>query len=194
MRQYRQVVFVFYDKRNIDDISCVDYAWIYHNKDKQEPHYHFYAKFNSPKSHKTLLNFCKKQKDKYGQNIFFEPLKSDQLITYFLHQKQPDKYQYKVTDIHSSLSELKIDKEIIKKDKSTTLAEVAIDLLDRGYPIPIIIRQNPKLLYSISALVKYKELLSTIDFIPQKKETASQITADLIFEAKKEENYSLQKK
>lgn len=188
MKQYRQIVFVFYNKQVINELIklSIDYAYIKHDKDKQEPHYHFYSKFKSPKSTTTIGNICKKLKEKFNENIFFEPLKSNELINYFLHIKDKNKYQYNLNDIKSNIKDLVINKETLNEQNTKTLAEIAICEIDKGIPIPVIIRKNPKLLYSIGNLIKYRELVS-MEYTPIYSK-ASQLVADMIFEARKNED------
>lgn len=77
--------------------SAKHWAWIYHDKDDKEPHYHIYVSFATKKSGNQLLSLIDG-----NSNTFYEGLKgtAQDLIIYFTHENQQNKYQYDNENIH----------------------------------------------------------------------------------------------
>lgn len=73
------------------------YAYIYHDKDETEPHWHIYIYFNNA----TTFERVKKQIQKYTkQNVMTEEARDEKgLIAYFTHENENDKYKYSSNEI-----------------------------------------------------------------------------------------------
>lgn len=71
------------------------WAYIYHDKDESEPHYHIYARFDNALTRDGVLRLVKG-----SQNTFAEILKTTEkdILSYFLHENK-DKFQYNKTSI-----------------------------------------------------------------------------------------------
>lgn len=72
------------------------WAWIFHNRDNKEPHYHIYVSFVTKKSPKQILEIIDSK-----QNTFWEGMKGtpQDLLTYFTHEKEVTKAQYEYSEI-----------------------------------------------------------------------------------------------
>lgn len=80
------------------------YAWILHDKDVipetgelKDPHYHYYLEFSNARSINSVANelgiepnFIEVVRDKKG------------ILNYLIHAKNPEKYQYDISDVHSN--------------------------------------------------------------------------------------------
>lgn len=73
------------------------YAYILHDKDEgRDAHYHIYATFHTAKSFKGVCGLVESE-----ENTFAELLKgsADDLLTYFTHSNELEKYQYDASEI-----------------------------------------------------------------------------------------------
>ena len=72
------------------------WAWILHNRDNGEPHYHIYVSFATKKSPKQILDIINSE-----ENTFWEEMKGtpQDLLTYFTHEKEVAKAQYEFSEI-----------------------------------------------------------------------------------------------
>lgn len=165
--QSRTVCCIIYDIADlqlfIDNFQFADYeyAYIYHDKDKQEdgslkpPHYHFYGHRKSPITEQSLKNFAKK----CSQNIFYENLKSNDgaLLRYFIHIDNEDKYHYEESeiianfDIQSKLHNFQVEQKVDPAD--------IVSMFEQGFNTYQIIKKYPKLLYSIASLQRFEKLV-----------------------------------
>jgi hypothetical protein len=80
------------------------YAWILHDKDViletgelKDAHYHYYLEFPNARSINSVAdelgiepNFIEVVRDKKG------------ILNYLIHAKNPDKYQYDISEVHSN--------------------------------------------------------------------------------------------
>ena len=105
-----------------DDLDFIEYAYILHDLDINEegvaktPHIHFCGKATSPRRLVTWVNLFAKQLNLNPLAISVQKLKDFKgAIRYLVHKDNPEKYQYDVSSIRSSidLEELKI---IINKE------------------------------------------------------------------------------
>lgn len=73
------------------------WAWILHNRDDSEPHYHIYVSFYTKKSPKQVLSMINSE-----ENTFWEEMKGtpQDLLTYFTHEKEVNKHQYEFSEIN----------------------------------------------------------------------------------------------
>lgn len=136
------------------------YAYIYHDRDfnkdgtPKSPHYHFYGYRHSPISQQTLVNFQQKCKE----NIFFENLKSNEcaVLKYFTHDEIQDKVTYDVSEIVSNFDvQLAIDKPTSQIIDPARI----VSLFDNGATTLDVVRQYPKLIYSVASLQRFERLV-----------------------------------
>lgn len=73
--------------------DCKNYAYIYHDKDGNEPHYHYLFQL---KSNCTFRSFLCRYDVKMHAEICFSPLGS---FEYLIHKNNPEKYQYLLENI-----------------------------------------------------------------------------------------------
>lgn len=165
--QSRVVCCIFY---SLDDIQCfIDklkfdngrYAYIYHDKDKNKdgtdkmPHYHFYGRRQSPILQQTLAKFQKKCKE----NVMFENLRSTDahFLAYFTHDECEDKVKYNPDDIIANFDV----QTVIATGTSSNIVDPAdiLAMFDNGCSTLEIIRRYPKLIYSVSNLLKVEILV-----------------------------------
>lgn len=67
------------------------YAYILHDKEESEPHYHLVVSFTNPRTWEGV----KKDFAKYEQNTLVKVVKSlDGVLDYLTHKNKPEKYQY----------------------------------------------------------------------------------------------------
>lgn len=67
------------------------YAYILHDKEESEPHYHLVVSFSNPRT----WDGVKKDFAKYDQNTLVKVVKSlDGVLDYLTHRNKPEKYQY----------------------------------------------------------------------------------------------------
>lgn len=72
--------------------ECIEkYAYILHDKDESEPHYHLVVSYKNPRTWEGV----KKDFADYEENTLVEVVKSlDGVLDYLTHKNQPDKFQY----------------------------------------------------------------------------------------------------
>lgn len=78
------------------------YAWIYHDKDKTDPHCHIFLKFATDRKGTDILKWFECATDFKGEeaNTRFEKVRSaDGLINYLTHEKNPEKHHYDQSEI-----------------------------------------------------------------------------------------------
>ena len=71
--------------------QCLHYAYIYHDKDGVEPHYHLLCVFKNPRALKGIQDtICS------DQNTLGEPVKSslEEMYKYLTHERETDKVIY----------------------------------------------------------------------------------------------------
>lgn len=155
--QYSLVVYEKSDLNKLLKYNVKRYAYIYHNKDKnedgtdKEPHFHLFLSFNSPRRQLWLDTF--KAFTKTKGNIMCEPCRDvDNLILYFLHKKHPEKHQYKQSAIKANFDYKLAGYEC---DKDKQLLDMLENIADnQGIGWRLLYRSNPKLIYSAGNLQK----------------------------------------
>lgn len=136
------------------------YAYIYHDKDKNKdgtdkmPHYHFYGYRQSPITQQSLVNFQKKCE----QNIMFENLKSNEcaLLQYFTHDEIEDKAKY---DISQIVANFDVQSAITRPTSQIIDPAQIVSLFDNGATTLDVIRQFPRLIYSVASLQRFERLV-----------------------------------
>ena len=73
--------------------NCKNYAYIYHDKDNNEPHYHYLFQLKNNTTHSAFL--CA-YNIKMHSEVCGSPLGAFEYLT---HKNHPDKYQYNLDDI-----------------------------------------------------------------------------------------------
>lgn len=165
-RQSRIVCAVFYALEDV--LSFIDrfkfdngqYAYVYHDKDKNSdgtdkvPHYHFFGKRSSPITQQTLRRFAATT----SQNVLFQNLKSTEhaFLAYFTHDECTDKVPYDIADIVANF-----DVGLFLKTEHSGVVDpaVVVALFDQGKTTLDIIRQYPKLIYSVASLQRFEHLV-----------------------------------
>lgn len=70
--------------------QCLNYVYIYHDKDDNEPHYHVLIALKNAKTFSALRSYCSGL-----QNFFAEPVRDKfACFRYLTHKDDPDKFQY----------------------------------------------------------------------------------------------------
>lgn len=152
-------IHLFIDKLKLDNGR---YAYIYHDKDiktdgtPKEPHYHFYARRQSPFTPQTVARLIAK----CSQNVLVENLKStdNAFLGYFTHDEVADKAKYDPADIVANFDVSRVFNSPAGKSQYIDPAEI-IAMFDDGYTTIDVIRRYPKLLYSVSNLTKTEMLI-----------------------------------
>lgn len=99
--------YTFSLKRDNDRIRKIvekypKYAYILHDKDNTDPHYHYYIEFESPRS----LNAVAKELD-IPCNMLEQIYSKKGILAYLTHENQPDKYHYNSDTIVSNFDVVK---------------------------------------------------------------------------------------
>ena len=157
---YSNYSLVVYDKSDLEYIirlKTVDkYAYIYHDKDESEPHYHLYIHFMS----RRRLNWLEHEKltHAFKQNIMCERvIDVNQLFLYFLHRNSPEKYQYSVKDIISNYNFLDTNENA--KDDNADILQCIMDIVERKLTWAEFLKRYPKLIFSMSNIKRTYDVL-----------------------------------
>lgn len=99
-----------FDKK-IDLIKNYDYAYILHNKDTNEPHYHVVVAFNNYR----YLNAISDEFD--IPSNYIQPIRSlEGMLTYLIHLNDKSKFQYDINEVFGSNSLLLKFQKCIKNN------------------------------------------------------------------------------
>lgn len=80
------------------ELGC-KYAYILHDKDDTDAHYHYCLWFDNPRSPKSLCTYFKLG----GVENLWQVMRSDKYaVAYLTHKNDKDKYQYDESQIHSN--------------------------------------------------------------------------------------------
>lgn len=157
---YSNYSLIVYDKSDLDYIirmKTVDkYAYIYHDKDESEPHFHLYIHFVS----RRRLNWLEHEKltHTFKQNVMCERvIDVNQLFLYFLHRNSPEKYQYHVKDIISNYNFLDTNEN--SKDDNADILECIIAIVERKLTWSEFLKRYPKLIFSMSNIKRTYDVL-----------------------------------
>lgn len=157
---YSNYSLVVYDLSDLEYIICMPsvdkYAYIYHDKDDSEPHYHLYVHFTS----RRRLNWLEHEKltHTFRQNVMCERvIDVNQLFLYFLHRNNPGKYQYDIKDIKSNYNFL--DTEENNKDDNAEILENIIAIVERRLTWSDFLKKYPKLIFSMSNIKRTYDIL-----------------------------------
>ena len=109
------------------------YAYIYHNSDDSEPHYHFLLCLVRSRRLSDVLNSIKKEG---SSNVLLESCSSpSSVVRYFVHADNPEKFQYSVDSIVSDTSLTYFDSLSREKHaKEDNVLNAFSDLID-GIPV-----------------------------------------------------------
>lgn len=157
---YANYSLVVYDKSDLDyiiNLHTVDkYAYIYHDKDESEPHYHLYVHFTS----RRRLNWLEHEKltHTFQQNVMCERvIDVNQLFLYFLHRNNPEKYQYDLKDIKSNYNFLDVEEN--SKDDNAEILENIMAIVERKLTWSEFLKRYPKLIFSMSNIKRTYDIL-----------------------------------
>lgn len=161
--QARSVACIFYNEKDmqmiIDKLGFADnrYAYIHHTRDvngdgtPKMAHYHFFGSRKSPISIQTLQNLS----SLCSETMMYENVHQESsLLAYFLH-KGTTKSPYDIKEIVSNFDVKILDET--KKVKPVDIVD-AMSMIDKGCTVKQVLRKYPKLFYSLSNLIKYKEI------------------------------------
>lgn len=160
--------------------SVQDYMWILHDKDEKnnlelkEPHIHLYLNFKGPVPIKNILNAClkcfgtNKAIDDKGNDIELPVIRFNHLekikgqfpgavACYCIHRNNPEKYQYLLSDIHSSYAPSELEKTIDLSTKPEILLKDIAHKIDNG----IIRRYNIDEYLTIQEYARFKKSIES---------------------------------
>lgn len=104
--------------------QCSEYAYILHDKEESEPHYHILCIFKNAKTFTAVRSYIQG-----SQNTFGEPARDlNALYRYLTHKDNPDKYHYEDTEIVSSSPFYWL--QIANQDQFAKDGEKALNLLE----------------------------------------------------------------
>ena len=157
---YSNYSLVVYDKSDLEyiiNMPSVDrYAYIYHDKDESEPHYHLYVHFTSRRRLKWLE--YEKLTHTFAQNVMCERvIDVNQLFLYFLHRNNPEKYQYSIEDIVSNYNFMDVQEN--EKDDNADILEGIIAIVERRLTWSEFLKRYPKLIFSMSNIKRTYDVL-----------------------------------
>ena len=157
---YSNYSLIVYDKSDLEyiiNMHTVDkYAYIYHDKDESEPHYHLYVHFTSRRRLKWLEH--EKLTHTFVQNVMCERvIDVNQLFLYFLHRNKPDKYQYNVDDIISNYNFMDTNENA--KDDNSDILECIIAIIEHKLTWSEFLRRYPNLIFSMSNIKRTYDVL-----------------------------------
>lgn len=118
----------------IDKSNYVEhYAYIHHDSDDCEPHYHFLFCLARSRRLSDVLSSIKKEG---STNVFVESCSSpSSIVRYFVHADNPDKHQYSVDSVVSDTDLSYFDSLSREKPvKEDNVLNAFLDLVD-GMPI-----------------------------------------------------------
>lgn len=102
IRAYNWFIVTYNDIANLKPLldTATKYAYIKHDKDIAQPHYHimlYTVREISFNQLKTIVNSCYNPNK---QNTFYQPIKDKKIaFRYLTHKDNPDKYQYNDSEI-----------------------------------------------------------------------------------------------
>ena len=114
----------------LDKSSYVEhYAFIYHDSDDSEPHYHFLLCLSRSRRLSDVLNSIKKEG---SSNVLIESCSSpSSIVRYFVHADNPDKFQYSADGIVSDIDLTYFDSLSREKpEKEDFILNAYLDLSD----------------------------------------------------------------
>ena len=157
---YANYSLVVYDKSDLEyiiNMNTVDkYAYIYHNKDESEPHYHLYIHFTSRRRLKWLE--YEKLTHTFEQNVMCERvIDVNQLFLYFLHRNNPEKYQYSIKDIISNYNFMDANEN--DKDDNADILECILAIIEHKLTWAEFLKRYPNLIFSMSNIKRTYDVL-----------------------------------
>lgn len=102
IRAYNWFIVTYNDIENLKPLldTATKYAYIKHDKDKTQAHYHimlYTVREISFNQLKTIVNSCVNPEK---QNTFYQPIKDKKMaFRYLTHKDNPDKYQYNDSEV-----------------------------------------------------------------------------------------------
>lgn len=119
----------------LDKSSYVEhYAYIYHDSDDCEPHYHFLLCLARSRRLSDVLNAIKKGG---SSNVLVESCVSpSSIVRYFVHSDNPDKHQYSVDSIVSDTDLIYFDS--LSREKPVKDDIILMAFLDLTNSMPLV--------------------------------------------------------
>jgi len=110
----------------IEEMQPPKYAYILHDKDREQgdlipPHYHFYLEFDNP----IYVNSLARQLD-IPANMIQKIISKRGILSYLVHDNQPEKYQYELTDVTANF-DLPKETEYAQKQRKLEFFDDACD-------------------------------------------------------------------
>lgn len=97
-RKYTHVIVTYATESEFEPLleACKHYAYVYHDKDETDAHYHIIAIFDKWKSFNTVKGYIQSE-----QNTFDKEFNGNvgEMLDYFTHNGIPDKAQYDKSSI-----------------------------------------------------------------------------------------------
>ncbi len=140
--------------------EAIEWAYIYHDKDEKEPHYHIYLRFENPRWFEGLKKLINSEQNTLGQ-----PAKSTKqnIIKYFTHENEPQKHKYKNEDIERN-DNFEITLKELQQEKNEEFIEDLMNgltLKEMGIKYGRDFMKNYKKYYEFAQDVKKEELYKT---------------------------------
>lgn len=122
-------------KTRLNKISCKEYAFILHDKDKikgseelKKPHIHLYIKFKTPRETNKIINTiwqCNKQKQDPSiyYRFFQETRNSNNAKKYLIHANDKSKYQYNPDEVIATFDYKEWITEVKENDSNDYINE-----------------------------------------------------------------------
>lgn len=121
-RFYRWSLVIYGNEEDVLKVcrASQHYAYILHDKDKKEPHWHLVCTFKIWKSLSSIKSIIDN-----GQNVLGEEIHDKQAAyRYLTHKDNPEKYQYEEEDVKSD------NKEFWRGEEQGDVAELLDDIID----------------------------------------------------------------
>lgn len=135
------------------------YAYILHDKDENEPHHHILLHLTRAM---TTSAVCSRFKTELSPaNTFNEPIKSDSIATYLLHENEPEKHQYNLNEVISNDFSWWLNNFTPDLDKNQLTINVVNDLIVGVSPRELMSR------YGRDIVINYQKYRFFADLIKQ---------------------------
>lgn len=111
--------------------SCVHWAWIYHDKDNVEPHYHILCVFKNARALNGIKTMIHGDQNTFGE-IVKTTLKN--CLDYMLHGETGDKHEYLPEELFCDNSDFWESLSDFSSDPSSDLISLIDDIIS-GLPL-----------------------------------------------------------
>lgn len=130
--------------------ECNKWAYIYHDRDKKEPHYHIIAIFKNARYFNGIKELIQST-----QNTLGEPIKTtiDQCYTYLTHSEEEDKVIYEEKEI------VKSENFTIKEEKKDNITEILEDIINGETLRTLAIKYGKDFVKNVHKYIQYAEMM-----------------------------------